>query len=286
MKGVAARSGSGRPVADRAFGKGVARALAGAVLFGLPLLMTMEMWTLGFTMRSERLALMLLLAAPLLMGLAYYGGFRRNVGLGDSIIDGFVAFALGTVAAILVLFSFGVLGRQSSIEQIVGVVALQSVPAAMGAALASSQLGRGQEERDDEEPEWGESYAGELFLMVAGALFFAFNMAPTEEIVRITLEQGHVAYAIGLMLASLLLLHAFVYALDFKGQHEQAHEHARLPPFVSLTLPGYALVLLTSLLVLWLFGRVDGLGPAEALHMTAVLGLPGALGAATARLVL
>lgn len=275
-----------RPIVDGEFGKALARAFAGAVLFGLPLLMTMEMWTLGFTMRSERLALMLVLSVPLLVGLAYYGGFRRNVGLGDSIVDGLVAFAIGTVAAALVLFAFGVLDARSSLEEIVGVVALESVPAGMGAALASSQLGRSRDEGDEGEHEWGESYAAELFLMVAGALFFAFNMAPTEEIVVITLEQGRVPYAIGLMVVSLLLLHAFVYALDFKGQHEEAHERARLPAFVSLTLPGYALVLLTSLLVLWLFGRLDGLEPSQALHMTAVLGLPGALGAATARLVL
>ena len=84
---------------------------------------------------------------------------------------------------------------------------------------------------------------------------------------------------IALMLASLALLHAFVYALDFRGQAEHSRERARLPALVSLTLPGYALVLLASLLVLWLFGRLDGLAPAQALHMTAVLGLPGALGA-------
>ena len=295
MSGATARSSAARPIVDLALAKALARALAGAVLFGLPLLMTMELWTLGFTMRPERLALMLLLTVPLLTGLAYYGGFRRNVGLGDAIIDALVAFALGALASAAVLFAFGVLDLESSLERIVGVVALESVPAGMGAALASSQLGHAEDADGDEDdrgvreedaPDWGESYGGELFLMVAGALFFAFNMAPTEEIVRITLEQGSVVYAIGLMLASVLLLHAFVYALDFKGEHEQAHEQARLPAFVSLTLPGYALVLLTSLLVLWLFGRTDGLEPGEALHMTAVLALPGALGAATARLVL
>lgn len=278
------RPGAARPVAGRDFWKGLTRALAGAVLFGLPLLMTMEMWTLGFVMRPERLALMLVLLVPLLTGLAYYGGFRHNIGLGDSIVDAFVAFALGAVASVIVLFAFGVLDGRSSLQQIVGVVALESVPAAIGAALASSQLGL--EEEDEGRRDWDDSYAGELLLMVAGALFFAFNVAPTEEVVQITLEQGHALYAIGLMIASLLLLHAFVYALDFKGQHERAHEDARLSPFVSLTVPGYTLVLLVSLLVLWLFGRLDGLQPAQALHMTAVLGLPGALGAATARLVL
>ena len=292
MAPAVTRSRTARPFADRALYKALARALAGSVLFALPLLMTAEMWTLGFTMPPERLALLLLLTVPLLAGLSYYGGFRHNVGLRDSIVDGFVAFGIGTAAAALVLIAFGVLDSSSSVEQVVGVLALESVPAGMGAALASSQLGlgkdhgEGREEHGAETRDWGESYAGELFLMLAGALFFAFNVAPTDEVGLITVEQGHAIWAIGLMLASLALLHAFVYALDFRGQHENAHGVARLPAFVSLTLPGYALVLLASLLVLWLFGRIDGLEPAQALHMTAVLGLPGALGAATARLVL
>ena len=290
--------GASRPAAGPDFYKALVRAFAGAFVFALPLLMTAEMWTLGFTMRSERLALMLLLTVPLLSGLAYYGGFRRNVGLVDSVVDGLVAFALGAVAAALTLVAFGVLGPDSSVEEAVGTVALESVPAAMGAVLARSQLGVVGEAggdgpaqadgngREGGTRDWGESYAGELFLMVAGALFFAFHMAPTEEIVMINLEQGHPGWAIGTMLASVLLLHAFVYALDFRGQHDRAHDRSRLPTFLSLTLPGYALVLATSLLVLWLFGRTDGLEPSQALHLTAVLGLPGALGAATARLVL
>ena len=32
---------------NRDYAYGLARALAGAILFGLPLLMTMEMWSLG-----------------------------------------------------------------------------------------------------------------------------------------------------------------------------------------------------------------------------------------------
>ena len=291
--GAGTRIGAGgnaaRPFADPALYRALARALAGAVLFGLPLLMTAEMWTLGFTMRPERLALMLALTVPLLAGLAYYGGFRHNVGVADSIVDGFVAFALGAVGAGIVLFAFGVLDAGSSLEEIVATVALETVPAAMGAALASSQLGLRDEDADEADErarDWGGSYAGELFLMVAGALFFAFNVAPTEEVVMIALAQGNPAHAIALLGASLALLHAFVYALDFRGRHEEAHGPARLPAFWSLSVPGFALVLLTCLLVLWLFGRIDGLEPAQALHMTAVLGLPGALGAATARLVL
>ena len=189
------------PFADRALHEALARALAGSVLFALPLLMTAEMWTLGFTMAPERLALLLVLTVPLLAGLSYYGGFRHNVGLRDSIVDGFVAFGIGTAAAALVLIAFGVLDSSSSVEQVVGVLALESVPAGMGAALASSQLGlgkdhgEGREEHGAETRDWGESYAGELFLMLAGALFFAFNVAPTDEVGLVTVEQGHAIWA-------------------------------------------------------------------------------------------
>ena len=55
---------------DASFFVALARACAGAVLFGLPLLMTMEMWWLGFLIRPERLALFLLFGIPLLWALA------------------------------------------------------------------------------------------------------------------------------------------------------------------------------------------------------------------------
>ena len=44
---------------DRKYGLGIARAFAGAIIFGLPLLMTMEMWSLGFAAHPARLLLFL-----------------------------------------------------------------------------------------------------------------------------------------------------------------------------------------------------------------------------------
>jgi uncharacterized membrane protein len=41
-----------------------------------------------------------------------------------------------------------------------------------------------------------------------------------------------------------------------------------------------------SAYLLWTFGRLDGLGANDALHLCIVLSFPGVLGAATARLVL
>ena len=51
----------------RRFGIDLARACAGPLIFSLPMLMTMEMWWLGFYMSRFRLALFLLLVIPLLV---------------------------------------------------------------------------------------------------------------------------------------------------------------------------------------------------------------------------
>ena len=85
-----------------------------------------------------------------------------------------------------------------SIYEIAGKVALQLVPAGMGAVLARSQLGL-RDEEDGEEVR-RESYGGELFLMAAGALFLAFNVAPTEEIVLIAHQQASPWYGLALLL--------------------------------------------------------------------------------------
>ena len=55
---TATERGSGA-LFDRSFLVALARAFAGALIFGLPLLMTMEMWALGFYMEPLRLALFL-----------------------------------------------------------------------------------------------------------------------------------------------------------------------------------------------------------------------------------
>ena len=67
-----------------------------------------------------------------------------------------------------------------SAEEIVGKIAVESVPAAFGALLARSQFGTDHPAEDDDRALSG--YFGALFLMLVGALYFALNIAPTDEI--------------------------------------------------------------------------------------------------------
>jgi|HigsolmetaGSP11D_1036233.scaffolds.fasta_scaffold10641_2 putative integral membrane protein (TIGR02587 family) len=266
---------------SREYALALARASAGAVLFAFPLLMTMEMWFLGFYMDRYRLALFLVLNLPLLIGLSYYAGFERTADWRDDVLDALSALAVGFVASAAMLGLFGVLKPGMPLQEAVGKIALQAVPASMGAMLARKQLagdGGGGEGREE-----AASYGGELFLMTVGAIFVGFNVAPTEEIALIAFQMTS-WHAVLLALASLLALHALVYTVGFGGQ-ESRGGHGLVSVFLRFTLVGYGIALIVSLYVLWTFGRIDGAGISTTAMTVVVLAFPAALGAATARLI-
>ena len=55
---------------------------------------------------------------------------------------------------------------------------------------------------------------------------------------------------------------------------------------VRFTLPGYLIALAISLYCLWTFHRLDGIAMTQVMMTVVVLSLPGAIGAAAARLIL
>jgi putative integral membrane protein (TIGR02587 family) len=279
--------GGSRAVNDEAphrrFLVGLARAFAGATIFSLPLLMTMEMWWLGFAMSPLRLALLITLLLPLLVGLSYVSGFEATATLREDVRDAFVAFAVGVTSSALVLLMLDLLRPAMSLDEWVGRVSLQAVPASIGALLAQSQLGHTREDRAEAGRRQG--YWFEVFLMVAGALFLAFNVAPTEEMILLAYRMPLWNAAL-LVVVSLVVIHSFVYAVEFRGQQRLPEGLTATRVFLRLTVVGYAVVLLVCAYVLWTFGRFAGGGLLLDLVTTVVLGFPAAIGAAAARLIL
>lgn len=270
--------------AERRFLAGLARAFGGAILFSLPLFMTMEMWSLGFTMDRLRLALLLVVGLPLLVGLSHYIGFEETFGWQDDLVDSAVAYAVGFLSAGAMLLLFGVVGAGMGLDEIVGKVSLQAFAGAVGAMLAQNQFGQRTDERTDGRRI--RRYGEELLIMVIGALFLALNVAPTEEVELIAFQMRPWQAPV-LVAVTLGLMHVFVYAVHFRGQEGRLPEGASFPSlFLRYTVAGYALVLLVCLYVLWSFGALDGMGTAPALTVVAVLAFPGAMGAAAARLIL
>jgi putative integral membrane protein (TIGR02587 family) len=273
---------------ERHFAVGLLRGAAGGLIFGIPMLMTMELWFLGFTMPRERLLLLLLVNVPLLVVLAHRIGFETTFTWREAMRDAAIAYALGILTSMLVLMLLGVLTFDIPPHEWAGKVALQSVPASIGAMLGRSQLG-GQQDEDEEDEERSDElstgYAGELFMMAVGALFLSLNVAPTEEIVLIAFKMTH-WHSLAAIIVSVAIMHGFVYALAFRGMHQLAENTPGWHALVRFTLPGYLVTSLTSLYVLWTFGRLDDSSMTQVMMSMIVLNVPGSVGAASARLIL
>ena len=273
----------------RALLTGLGRAFGGALIFGLPMMMTMELWNLGFTMDRWRMVLLLVLAVPLLVGISHRIGFEETFCWRDDLRDALIALGIGMVATVTILAALDLISLDMPPYEIVGKVAVESLPAALGALLGRSQFGNEPDAEAADGEDGGRQalsgYFGTLFLMLVGALYFSLNMAPTDEMIVIayTMSPWHAAM---LVVVSVVLMHGFVFAVDFRGGAEADPSLPLWSNVIRYTLPGYILAAAISVYVLWTFGRMDGLGTAPILMATIVLAFPAAIGAAAARLIL
>lgn len=256
---------------------GIARGFGGALIFGLPMLMTNELWELGASMDRLRLGLLLLLSVPLLVGVAHRIGFEATFGWRDDLRDAGIALGIGLVAATAILGLFNLLDPGHSIDAVLGRIAILAAPTGLGAILARSQFAS---DRGEEKQEAFSGYPGALFMMLVGALFLSLNTAPTEEMIQIAYQMTP-WHGFGLLALTLAAMHGFV-----AGRGVENDDRRPWRDFLRFTLAGYALALLVSLYALWTFGRTDAVGGAPLVMTVLVLGFPAGLGAAAARLIL
>jgi len=144
-----------------------------------------------------------------------------------------------------------------------------------GRAGSAGGVGRGEPELH---------FGGQMLLALCGATLFAANVAPTEEIVVIAVEISSVRL-LGLAFASLLLGALILNYSGFRG----AREFVRADGFgavVAGSVATYAVALVASALILWFFGRFDGVSLYTSLAQVIVLGVAATLGASAGRLLL
>jgi putative integral membrane protein (TIGR02587 family) len=265
------------------FVRGLARALAGAAILGLPLVLTMEMWWLGFFMERWKLALLVVSTIPMAMFLSHFSGYSSQSHWKETILDGLVIFFVGLCFSPVLLGLFGELTSETPFREAFGKIVIQAAPAGLGAAIARSLLeAMGEEE---EEKKHRISKPRELFLRLVGAFVIGFDLAPTDEMPRIaaSTEPWHM---IGLLLLCLAVMHAFAVGLEQNahGSIPKGMSGQRL--FFTTTLPGYATAFAVSAYLLWLFGRFDGTGLEQSVATTVVLSVPATVGAGAVRAVL
>ena len=257
------------------------RALAGATIFSLPLLMTMEMWWLGFTLEPWRLGQFILANMVMLFFLSRVAGFEESHNALDDLLDAFAAYAVAAFVALVLLGVIGAVRPQMAAGDVAGMIAVQAFPASFGAMIGAKLLGEGEEIERQEH--WRRTYSGRLFLMLAGAMFLSFTLAPTEEMILIAYQIA-AWQALVLVVASIAALHAILYLVGFAGQDLRS-ESGLAAGLLRHSLPGYAIALGACLYVLWSFGRVDGSDSFQVAKSLAVLGFPASIGAGIARIV-
>jgi putative integral membrane protein (TIGR02587 family) len=217
----------------------------------------------------------------MLVGLCHYSGFEDTFDWREDVMDALTAFAVGVLTSAAMLSLMAIVGPGMQWRELVGKVAVQAVPASIGALLARTQFGKSSE--NDERKQERAGYLRTLFLMIVGALYLAFNVAPTEEMILIGYKMTP-WHGLALLAFSVVIMHALVYTIGFHG--EQQREHTFLRTFYRFTIVGYALSLLVSLFVLWVFGRLEDKSLLQVVLPMVVLGFGASLGAATTRLIL
>jgi putative integral membrane protein (TIGR02587 family) len=127
-------------------------------------------------------------------------------------------------------------------------------------------------------------FGGEAIIALCGAVLFAANVAPTEEIVMIASEISS-WNLLGLALVSIALAALILFYSDFTGAQRLAQTKG-VSAVVIGTIITYAIALLSSAMILWFFGRFDGVAWVTIVAQTVVLGLAATLGASAGRLLL
>jgi putative integral membrane protein (TIGR02587 family) len=258
----------------------IVRGFAGAVLFSFPMLMTMEMWSLGVSLEPARLMLFLTVHLILLAGMASYARHDEAIMTRRDALDAFAAYGVGVLAATTVLFLFGVVAPGMSMDGITRTIAIQAAPAGFGAMVAHLEI---DEPKANIGPGHQHGFASSAFLMAVGALYLCSSLASTEEMMLIAYKMS-VWQIGGLIVFSLVMMQLFdEYAIeqDLGGVGGESAWSLSL----AMTGIGYTIALLISLYILWTFGRTDGLTFAQLVKEMIVLGFPAALGAGAARLL-
>jgi putative integral membrane protein (TIGR02587 family) len=258
------------------------RGVAGGLIFSLPLLFTMEMWWIGFIAHPARLALGLLATFVLLLGYNRFAGLRNDASFGEVVIDSVEELGIGLVVSAAILFLLGRVHSGQPANEIIGQIVVEAMTIAIGVSVGTAQLGG--EENDsgmdgDDEP----SYGGQVVLALCGAFLFAANVAPTEEVTLLAIE-NQPQRILGIALLSILIGTLILNFSEFRGSQMFAAQRTAWR-ILHVTIVTYALSLFASACLLWFFGRFEGNSPLINLAQVVVLGFPAVLGASAGRLL-
>jgi putative integral membrane protein (TIGR02587 family) len=269
------------------------------MLFGIPLLYTMEVWWIGSIASPRSMLLVLAGAYAVVLVLNRTGGFRATDGGGmvDAAKDAVEALAIGLLSVTAVLVLLREITSATPLREGLGKVVYEAAPFVVGVGLARQFLSKGRTGDDDDDDAGDGGSAGgstdrsinatfaDLGATLLGALFVGFNIAPTDEVPMIASAMSP-AWIVAAMAVSLVLSYAIVFEAGFSAQHRRLEQPGVIQHPVTETVVCYLVSLVASALMLLFFQRWSFGDPlVVVLQRTIVLALPATVGGAAGRLV-
>jgi len=297
---------SAAPVGDRRtvrqsleeYGRGV----AGGLLFSLPFLYTMEIWWSGFQTQPAHLLAYMAVTFLLLLGYNRFAGMRRDANLLEVCIDSVEEMGIGLLLAALVLFLIDQITTEMTAIEIMGKIVVESMTIAVGVSVGTAQLGASGADAktglEADEARSADSAAndasgaaqpppstiGQLVLAFCGAILFASNVAPTDEIFEIGMAASALKL-LGLSALSLLVGAIALFFSDFRGAEAHVRRGGLFAVLFAL-ITSYCAALLAAGLMLWFFQRFEDMPLMIAVAQVIVLAFPAMLGASAGRLLI
>ncbi len=260
------------------------RAFAGAAIFGIPLVFTVEMWWIGKTLQLTHLLLAMVVGLLANLALAHVAGFRKDHSFIMTLDQAIDAMAVGILSALALLVAINQVRFTDGLQHGLGIVLLVSLPLGLGASVARYVFSGRQGDDDQLEGDlstWQGVWADAVGAAIGG-VFIAISIAPTDEVKMISagLQWWHLFMIVAL---SLFLSYLIVFASGF----DEAAPTGPLQHPLTETLLAYMISLAVSLMLLLLFNRVATDDPVqEILRQSIVLALPATIGGAAGRLVI
>ena len=267
------------------------RGASGGLLFGVPLLYTMEVWWTGQHTTAVQAYVVLALTFAALYVLNSTSGFRSTADIRrrDAAIDAVEALALGVVVVTIVLFVLREVTTTTPLSVSLSKVVYETLPFCLGVGVANHFLRGGRDDVEEGERQPPDDRAlsatvADVGATSLGAVFISLNVAPTDEIEMLA-NAMTTPWIIGLVAASLLASYGIVFVAGFVRQDRRHSQMGIFQRPVSETVVCYLVALLCAWLMLELFQRLDHPWHLTLEHVV-ILGFPACIGGAAGRLAI
>jgi putative integral membrane protein (TIGR02587 family) len=281
-------------------GRDLLRGTAGGLIFGAPLLYTMEVWERGQSLSPKQTIIVLFVILLFNGAFSLFSGLREenddNHSPLHALSDAISAFGLALVLSFVIMMLIGRVTVSNLTTTGMGMVLIEALVVSVGITFTNIRFG-GDEGRDGAEEEiedGGLATLGnatkqvkadmlEAAATMGGAFVFSMNVAPTEEILKIAL--GLSAFQQLLLITSEIFI---CYLILYASNLGRLEVHIKGSPFqspIAETVMTVGAALLISICLLLLFGFPGTLAsPAVFLSCVVTLSLPAVIGGAAGRL--